>query len=107
MPSPNPSNHLKLTSIPPQTLRQSENNNTGGLAGAAVKGIEKAGAVAQKVKAATGLGTGQAKGTANDLSGQASGKANELAGKAQGKAAELEGKAKGTFEQAKGKAGQQ
>ena len=94
--------------IDPQTLRQSEqNNNTGGLAGAAVKGIEKAGEVAQKVKEATGLGTGQAQGKANEVSGTASGKANELAGQAQGKAAELEGKAKGAFEQAKGKTGQQ
>lgn len=94
-------------SIISQTLRQAENNNNSGIAGAAVKGIEKAGEMAQKVKEATGLGTGQAQGKANEVSGTASGKANELAGQAQGKAAELEGKAKGAFEQGKGKAGVQ
>jgi hypothetical protein len=92
-------NH-KADQLHPQTTRQFEGK---GVAGAAVKGIEKAGEMAQKVKEATGLGTGAAKGDANDLAGQASGKANELAGKAQGKAAELEGKAKGTIEESKGK----
>jgi flagellar motor protein MotB len=103
----NPSKTTQLTSSPSQTLRQAENNNNSGIAGAAVKGIEKAGEMAQKVKEATGLGTGQAQGKANEVTGQASGKANELAGQAQGKAAELEGKAKGAFEQGKGKAGVQ
>jgi hypothetical protein len=92
-------NHI-ANPLHPQTTRQFEGK---GVAGAAVKGIEKAGEMAQKVKEATGLGTGAAKGDANDLAGQASGKANELAGKAQGKAAELEGKAKGTIEETKGK----
>jgi len=83
-----------------QATRQADNS----IAGAAVKGIEKAGEMAQKVKEATGLGTGEAQGKANEVSGTASGKANELAGKAEGKAAELEGKAKGAFEQAKAEA---
>lgn len=105
---PSPPKPPQLTPSPTQTLRQSENNNNGsGIAGAAVKGIEKAGEMAQKVKEATGLGTGQAQGKANEVSGTASGKANELAGQAQGKAAGLEGKAKGAFEQGKGKAGVQ
>ena len=86
-----------------QTVHQADKS----VSGAAVKGIEKAGEMAQKVKEATGLGTGEAQGKANEVSGQASGKANEVAGKAQGKAAELEGKAKGAFEQGKGKAGVQ
>jgi hypothetical protein len=81
-------NHI-ANPLHPQTTRQFEGK---GVAGAAVKGIEKAGEMAQKVKEATGLGTGAAKGDANDL-----------AGKAQGKAAELEGKAKGTMEETKGK----
>lgn len=80
--------------IHPQTTRQFENNKSG-VAGAAVKGIEKAGEMAQKVKEATGLGTGEAKGAAK-----------EAAGEARGKAAELEGKAKGAFEEAKTKAKQ-